>query len=394
MEPKQYCRLSFVIAVVALGIVAIFNLLVDPLGAYRPVSAQAFEPLRATLFTRTARGELARRGPWDAIVLGTSRPKAGLPARHPVFATNRVCNLAVDAARMSEAAAIVDYTRARQPLRRVVLFLDFAMFRASTFYKYDFADSRFNPELSLFEYHCKNLIGADATERSWKFTSKLLRGFTPPEGETNGFYVHSLRAKTAQRELFERVLRTHAYAYSAMRSAHEQMEELRRVLRSCRDHNIELTLALNPVHALDLELWRAGENWERFEQWKRDLMAVVAEEGVAQRFAVWDFSGYSEFTTEEVPPPGDATARMKFYFENSHYTPALGALMLDRMLATATNDFGVKISPANIEDHLQLIRNQRENYASTHADEVQWVQRISKQALAARKKSTDAEEVE
>jgi len=394
MEPKRYCGLIFVVTAVALVLVAIFNLMVDPLGAYRPVSLQSFEPLRGTLLTRTARGELARRGPWDTIVLGTSRPKAGLPAHHPVFATNRVCNLAVDAARMSEAAAILDYVGVRQPLRRVVLFLDFAMFRTSTFYKYDFAESRFNPKLSLFEYHCKNLIGADITERSRKFTSRRMRGFTPPEGETNGFYVHSLRARTSQRELFERVLRTHAWGYAALRPAQDQMEELRRLVRSCRESGIELTIALNPVHALDLELWRAGDNWERFEQWKRDVVAILADENVAQRFAVWDFSGYSEFATEEVPPAGDTAARMKFYFENSHYTPALGALMLDRMFGAATNNFGAKISTANIEEHLQVIRNQREIYARSHAAEVEWVKRISKDALATRKKSSEAEEVE
>ena len=378
----------------ALGIVALFNLFVDPLGAYAPASLRTFEPLRATLFTRIARAELARRGPWDTIVLGTSRPKAGLPAQHPVFATNRVCNLAVDAARMSEATAILDYVRVRQPLRRVILFLDFAMFRASTFYKYDFAESRFNPKLSLFEYHCKNLIGADITDRSRKFTSRLMRGDMSRAGETNGFYIHTLRARTSQRELFERVIHTHAYGYAGLRPAQDQLEEFRRVVRVCRDNGIELTIALNPVHALDLELWRAGQNWERLEQWKRDVVSVLNKEGVAQRFPVWDFSGYFEFTTEEVPPAGDAAARMKFYFENSHYTPALGAMMLDRMFGTATNDFGAKITAANIEEHLQRIINQRETYARTHPDEVQWVERICTAALASRKKNAEAEEVE
>ena len=394
MEPKRYCWLVSAITLLGLGLVAVFNLIVDPLGAYGPVGLRTFEPLRATLFTRTARGELARRGPWDTIVLGTSRPKAGLPAHHPVFETNRACNLAVDAGRMSEAAAILDYVRARQPLRHTVLFLDFAMFRSSTFYKYDFAESRFNPDLSLFEYHCKNLIGAAATERSRKFTSRLMRGERNKVGETNGFYVHSLRARTSQRELFERVIRSHAYAYSAMRPAPEQMEELRRFVRTCRDHDIGLTLALNSVHAVDLELWRAGDNWERFEQWKRDVVTVVAQEGVAQRFPVWDFSGYSELTTEEVPPPDDSAVRMKFYYENSHYTPVLGALMLERMFGTATNSFGTRISATNIEEQLQRIRDERAAYARAHSNDVEWVERTLKQALAARKKGADAAEVE
>lgn len=394
MESNRYCRLAVTIALAALGLVAVFNALVDPLGAYGPAGLKIFEPLRATLFTRTARGELARRGPWDTIVLGTSRPKAGLPAHHPIFDTNRVCNLAVDAARMSEAAAILEYVRVRQPLQRVVLFLDFAMFRSSTFYKYDFAESRFNPNLSLFEYHCKNLVGAAATERSRKFVSRLMRGESNRAGETNGFYVHSLRARTSQRELFERVIRSHAYAYSAMRPAPEQMQELRRLIQTCRDRGIALTMAMNPVHAVDLELWRAGENWERFEQWKRDVVAVAAEEGVAERFSIWDFSGYSDLTTEEIPPAGNTALRMKFYYENSHYTPALGALMLERMFGTGARGFGTRISSKNIEEHLQRIRDERAAYARAHANEVEWVERTLKQALAARTKGADAAEAE
>src|ERR1041385_1737924 len=102
MEPKRYCRLIFLMSVAPLGLAAVFSLRVDPLGAYRAVSLPIFEPLRGTLFTRTARGELARRGPWDTIVLGPSRPKAGLSAYQRMFASADLCNLAVDAARMSE----------------------------------------------------------------------------------------------------------------------------------------------------------------------------------------------------------------------------------------------------------------------------------------------------
>jgi hypothetical protein len=64
--------------------------------------------------------------------------------------------------------------------------------------------------------------------------------------------------------------------------------------------------------------------------------------------------------------------------------------MLDRMFRGATNEFGVKISTANIEAHLERIRDQREDYARTNAEDIQWVQRISKEALAGRKRTAAA----
>ena len=390
MQPKRYCKIIFLITVVAVSAVGLFNALVDPLNGYPALQLKAFDGLRGRQTGRVARAELARRGDWNMAVFGTSRPKVGMPLDHPVFSTNRACNLAVDAGRMSEAAAMFDYTRRRNPLRHVLLCLDFAMFRASTFYRFDFDDSRFNPDLSLFEYHCKNLLGADATSHSFELAADLIRKNFPPDGSRNGFHVRSLKPGTSQRILFDKSLRALAFGYASQKIATNEMQGLRDVLAACHEHHIQLTLAINPVHALDLELLVAGENWSRFEQWKRDVVSMIAREDPES--VLWDFTGYWGPTAEEVPAPGDTASRMKLYFENSHYTPAMGALILDRMFLGATNDFGAIVTTTNIEAHLRRIREQREQWAREHAADVQWVQRVSRQALTTRKKSPEVQE--
>src|SRR5687767_8584389 len=362
MTPKRYCQVTLLVACVALATVGGFNLLVDPFGVYPQVHLKAFDPLRDSLSSRRARAEMLRRGNWDMMIFGTSRPKGGMPAEHPAFASNNVCNMSVDAARMSEVAVMFDYARRYNRIRHVVLCLDFALSRYSAIDPSDFAESRFNPELSVFNYHCKNLIGADVTDRSFEFLLNLLRRKLPPEGERNGFQVRSLKPDASHRALFQKVLRSLAYSYAVQRAAPEEMQAFRHVLAVCRDNNIGITLAINPVHALDLELLRAGDNWDGFEAWKRDIVRIVAEESMAGKAVVWDFTGYWEPTTEEVPAAGDTTTRMKYYFESSHYTPAMGALMLDQMFGLATNEFGAKISKENVEAHLQRLREQRESY--------------------------------
>jgi hypothetical protein len=390
VNAKRYGTLTVSIAGAALALVAGFNLLVDPYGAYPRVHLKAFDPLRASIFTRLARAEMARRGDWDMMIFGTSRPKAGLPWRHPAYGTNRVYNMSADAAYMAEAAKMFDYARARNPIRRVVLCLDFALSRRSLVDKSDFAQSRFNPELSLFDYHCKNLIGGAASNESLEFVLAYIRRDFPPEQQRDGFFVHALKPGVSQREVFGKVIRKLANGYAAQRPGAEEMEAFRRMLTICRENNIEITLAINPVHALDLELLRAVDNWNRFEAWKRDVVHIVEEVAPGGSIPVWDFTGHAGPAAEEVPPAGDTATRMKYYYENSHFTPAMGALMLDRMFRGATNEFGVKISTANIEAHLERIRDQREAYARTHAEDIQWVQRISKEALAGRKRTAAA----
>jgi hypothetical protein len=388
MGPKRYCKAVLLIALVTLACVSLFNLLIDPIGAYPRVHLESFEPQRAAKFDRVPRAELARRGTWEVAVLGTSRPKIGMPVDHPVFASQRTCNLAVDAARMSEVTSILEYTSARNPVRRILLCLDFPMFRDAGHRRVDFPDSRFNPDLSLFDYHCRNLIGAGATDSSVDFLVDRISGNLPPAEQRNGFAVRPLKAGLSQHALFEKTLRSLAYGEAAQQVATNEMEALRDALKFSRAQGLDLVLAINPVHALHLELLVAGNNWARFEQWKRDVVAAVNATG-ATNVIVWDFTGYAKPTTETVPPQGDTTTRMKFYFESSHYTPALGTLMLDRIYLGATNDLGVRISTSNIEPHLRRLRDQRDEFAREFEDKVQWVHRLSKQALAARKKTAD-----
>jgi hypothetical protein len=388
MNARRYCKIVLFVALLALVVIALFNLLVDPIGAYPGIGLKSFERFRATQFSRVARAELARRGDWEIAIFGTSRPKIGMPSAHPLFTNNHACNLSVDAARMSEAAVMFEYTRARNPLRRVLLCLDFAMFRGSTVFRFDLPESRFNPQLSLLDYHCKNLIGSGATDQSFWFTIDLWKMDFPPPEQRNGFAVRVPKADASQRALFAKTLRSLANGYALQQVATNEMQALRDVLVSARAHGIDLTLAINPVHALDLELMVAGKNWERFEQWKRDVAGLVAEVG-ATNVVLWDFAGCWEPTMEPVPPAGDTTTRMKFYYENSHYTPAMGALMLDRMFFGAANRFGATISTMNIEQHLQLLREQRELFARRYPDDVEWVARISQQARATMKKSAE-----
>ncbi len=370
----------------ALLIVAAFNVLIDPYRAYPRLHLPGFDRWRDGLSSRVARAELVRRGDWDTILLGTSRPKVGLPAGHAAFATNRACNLAVDAALMSEAEIIFDYTRARNPLRRVVLGLDFALFRPQKVNETDFAQSRFNDRLSPFDYHTRHLLGAKALDRSFEFLLLRLRGRLPPAAERDGFQIRTLRAGVSQRALFDKQLRLLAYGYVVQGVDRSEMAALRRLVRTAQAQGMELTLAINPVHALDLELLRAAGGWERFEAWRREVVELVATEAPEGRVVVWDFTGYWPATTESVPSSEDRTTRMKYYFENSHFTPALGALMLDRMFTGATHDFGERLTSGNLDAHTEKIRVQRETYARTQAREIEWVGSIARSVRAVRRR--------
>jgi hypothetical protein len=139
-------------------------------------------------------------------------------------------------------------------------------------------------------------------------------------------------------------------------------------------------VVINPVHAVQLETLRIAGLWPTFEQWKRDVVGL-AEKGPGPAIPVWDFTGYEGPPAEPVPPDDDRASRMKWFFECSHFTEALGDRVLSRVLlpaerGTEDDSFGARLESGSLEAHLDRIRQDREGYASAFPHEVRRVQRV------------------
>ncbi len=380
---KRFVLRWFALSVTGLVGLAAFNVLIDPSGAYPNIDLKCFQPYRYLNHDRPHKAEMARRGDWEVIILGSSRSKAGLPATYPFFATNHTCNLSLDGARFVELARAFDFVRARNPVKHVILCLDLYMFSGDSRWMQDFSESRFNPNFNWFSYYCKQLLGRASTDDSWDTLRRKLKGEVPSPQSQLGFYSHNIGTGTSQWELFDRVLHFMWNAYKSQSVDPSQIELFRKLVRECRDGNIDLQIAIMPAHALDLELLYAGGRWPEMEKWKTDLVNVLAQEGVEGKFNLWDFSGYAGPPAEKVPPAGDTATRMKFYYENSHCTTVVGGYILDAMLGGPNaakvldgRPFGVELTRFNLTSHLEQTRQDREAYAAANAAEIQWVHRI------------------
>ena len=365
--------------------VLLLNVLVDPNGAYPGFSLRQIEPYRTEFASRPAKAELAARGDFDLLLVGSSRLRVGMPVRHPAYGPARVCNLGLGATTLSETAAVLDFALRHNKVRTVLLGADFHLFSDSREIDPTFATSRFNPELEVFEYHCRNLLGAEATANAWSLLRLRLTGKPPPEGE-NGFVPKHVPPKASQRDLFAKRIRsslTDPGAEGSFRRSEQRLEAFRQMIRSCRTNGIQLIVFIPPVHALQLETIRVAGHALAFEEWKRDLVRILAEENASGSVPLWDFTGYSGFVAEQIPAEGNRSARMKWYLEVSHFTPALGDLVLRRMLGgdeSATDlqtAFGVRLLPDNIDHHLVKQRAARDAYAKANPEEIAWLEKLA-----------------
>ena len=366
------------LTVAGLAGLAAFNILVDPAGAYPHWHVQSFEPLRYLSLDRVHKAEMAKRGDWEVIILGSSRSKAGMPATYPFFVTNRTCNLSLDGVVMPELVSAFEFARRHNPVKHVILCLDLFMFSSEARWVQDFSESRFNPDFNRFSYYCLQLLGRAAADDSWSTVKRWLRRDFPPPQSQRGFYLHDIGKNTSQRELFDRVLRIMSANHSARTMDPARLEMFREIVRDCRDQGIDLQIAIMPVHALDLELVYASGRWPQFETWKRGLVAVLADEGVEEEIQTLGF--HRIFPGRPSRPfrrPGDTATRMKYYCENSHCTPLVGGYMLDAMLG-GPPVFGVELTRSNLDDHLAQTLKDRSHYARTNAADIAWVHTASR----------------
>lgn len=149
------------------------------------------------------------------------------------------------------------------------------------------------------------------------------------------------------------------------------LESLRAVVREATRSNVRLVVFTNPLPAPFLEgirQWGAGE---RFERWKRDIAAIVIEEGGANASPVLDFAVFAPETHHGRPTAATESESIAGFLDVSHYTLALGRIV-QRRLATGGNGelFGAPLRMESIGRHLERDRMARAAWAELHHDEV------------------------
>ncbi len=380
LEHFRYFRCWLSVAGVGLACVAGFNLLIDPIGAFSTLHIRSLDPYRPRVDNRPAKAELAHRSGWEIVTLGSSRVLSGLPADYPLFRSNRTVNLAMTAPMLTEIASALHTVRANngKPPRMLILGLDFYMFTDGPDSVLDFMESRFNPDLDRVDYFAKRLIGLKSTEDSFEVIKKRIRGQALVLQDQDGFIKHRVGEDFSHRPVFEQTMRVFAPGYRAMPyDTSNRVEVLRKMLRDCRDQNIDVRVILMPFHALEMELLHACGKGDGFAELKRTLVRLLADEGLEGTVPLLDATGYAGPVAEAVPPAEVRGLTMKYFIENSHATPVLGEMILNRLFGTGgTNQFGIFLTRTNIEDHLRQQRVDREAYLRAHPEDGRWPHRI------------------
>ncbi|MDJ0631982.1 MAG: hypothetical protein QNJ34_02210 [Xenococcaceae cyanobacterium MO_188.B29] len=336
----------------------VFNVLIDPYNFFdTPIITKInhIKPEEKEV-ARISKAITVRKIKPKIVLLGTSRVETSLSAEHPAFKQSYLAyNLGFQAGNMYEIMRYFQHALAHQPdLKQVIIGLDFFSFNANFSNRDTFSESRLGTQFPW----------QDFVDFSLSFDA-LLASHKSFNASINNQQKEHIQEPLSRFKFWLTGFLDSEDLYKGYQFSEERLVNFKTIIDTCKKNNIEIIVFISPTHATHYEAISASGLWSTFEQWKREVVQITP---------VWDFSGYNSITTELIDD------RMEYYIDNSHYSPKVGDLVLNRILSFQTEkvprDFGVLVNQDNIESHLEQIRLDREVWREKHPEELNLVRKI------------------
>ena|GEM_PF-1541922 len=382
---RRYLAWYLSTLLIACALVAGFNAIIDPQARFLLVDKPGFNQVKTTLETNNRKGKTTalRQCSYDTIVLGTSRAEMAIALDSPPLNDGRSYNAALKAASMYEIRRLAEYAMLHQDLEVVLLSLDFVAFNTQSIFFDDFSDSPLAETVSLPSV-VRYLISLQTLRESLATLKSNVRGNALICVDA-GVHKRKLKRKAA-RTAFDTILRRYSTGqYNRYVSGDLHLQHLAALLQKLIAADVRVYAFISPAHVTHLELLAEMGLINEYEDWKRSLVQIFAEANQdlpeQRRAILWDFSGYSEITTEKVPAPDDQEF-MRWYSDSSHANPNVGQIMINGIFGRRADDvataapFGVRLTADNIETVIEQTRLDSARYRRDNPDEIARMQEM------------------
>lgn len=323
---------------------------VDPYRVWGTPDVRGFnaaKPLAKKQMRMGKRYQVARLRP-RAVVMGTSRALSGLALDHPLLVKRAPFALALQAATPQESAAMFAMAARDSDLELAVLGVEFSRWIGSDETRPGFDPVRMARRPALKGWPLPTVDDALAAGLSWDALTASIetvmrsRHGAPPL-ETLGSPARWERDRPQQPErrvrsldMFhfkQRETARHAVRHrgAALANWSKNRGYFVQMLDTAAAAGVRLEIFISPCHARYFETLAVAGLWPQYEAWVAEIAELVARHDARAR--LWDFGGYTPWTTETGPTRSRPASRMRWHWESSHYTPEMGDLVLDAVLA-------------------------------------------------------------
>jgi hypothetical protein len=388
MEPGRFLR-NCILAIVSLSAaMALLNYVMDPyliFGMPRDVGFNARKPAMESQLYLIKAYDVIRAHP-RTVLLGSSAIGVGVDPESPVWPEQMrpVYNLGLPAGTPLVAYRYLQHLTAEDSPQWVVLGIDFRdvvpLDKTPEYDSHLIINRDGSRNAALPRQHVYDLLQAslslDTSIDSINSLSGNLAGDSSDiqQGGMNYRVYRDLPSQEGSLALVAMNDFNTSIRYSSVKVDMTPLEHIRAILNLCQERKIAAILVLNPSHVDEQEIFDLEGKWPVLEDWKRKLTQLAAQFAHGgMHIELWDFYGYDTYSTEPVPAGRRA---MQWFIDPEHYTHALGDIVLRRIFAGTDGSFGVRLTPQNIETHLQEVRSTQANYRAAQRPDAERVRNI------------------
>lgn len=354
-----------------LGMIAIFNYLIDPYGIYNVLFIQGINDKKPYINgkTRFHKTQKLLTLTYDCIFLGSSRVESTMNfSKESILFKHckNYYNAGLSYASILEEYYLTKLIHKYQCKPKLFIGLDFLQFNANinkNTKELDYFKKplffRYASSISLSVV--KDSINTIRTTKdsfylsngSWKIMENYLENFP----KDTSLYLIFLFTEKGFNDIFYQEFTFQIDNVSTIKNFQELLDFL-------YANSFEVYFFINPFHVRLLELLDLKIGYHTFEKWKLKLVETLTEEAKKHNkipYKLYDFSGYNSITTEMITKE---TKESKYFFDSSHAKPEVGEWILLKILENQNPvpDFGELLVQTNVEKYLEIQRKKREEW--------------------------------
>lgn len=367
-------------------LVIVINRLIDPFGFYEQPRIDNFnkeKPAFEKNIRMTKAFAIKDKKP-DAIILGSSKAEFGFDPEHKYLDKRNFYNLGLPGPNLYEVYRYFQHAHNIKKQKKILLFLDFYMFNANLPNKVDFDERMLSISFNGNQQHTAG--NKLALLSSWH----ALKGSYETIKLQNS--VHYKYLKNGMRErnhMKDRILLEGGHKkiflkkeknlinkfykdYSFFNKNINSWNIFEKLLNKSYESDIDLTIVIQPMHARHLSTISISNNWQKYERWKRGLIASndkVSKKYKKNKFDIWDFALLNDITMEQVPSLNDKDKQMRWWWD-SHFKAEFGDIIIslihnyDQKKFLFKKPLGKRIDQNNIDYHLKSLNSDLNNWKS------------------------------
>jgi len=355
-----------------LVLIGLVNRIVDPFWYYRDIEIKNFNVIKPEfrLFERHIKPTLLMRNQPEAIILGSSYAEIGFDPTNPFFTDHgrlKGMNFALAGATWDMVQCHFEFAVAHVNMKRALIGFHPDNLPVANCSK-DFASIG---QIDLGEL----LLSVPSLQASIKTISK--QKTNKPSHTRDGQYFwkrdepgvnirfgEDYRRHVKQKPQCSKAINTTDIPFNSVAESAFDLSGLRKMIRTAKEHGVELVLYAYPHHVYNEEWDRqCGDEVTHWHAMKQ-IANLIEAEATPDQVRGWQFYGYNDITTE---PIGTSAT---YWQDSRHFNFEVGNMMLADMFNETRKKpkFGRPLVSKNIEADYQGFLQERTDYLQNHPE--------------------------